>query len=455
MRAFGYSNLLMKLIPILVCGCLAAMALSGCGEGRTRPPRVGVTVVNAAPGFANVCFLRGRRKEVDLPFRQVGSAVFDVDAYQYHIATTGLTAASDCSLEIGALSDTLQADTAYLYVVTQPVWSDPAVEVIRLARPVFSATNANAELMFVHAASTQPAVDVYVTPPGTDLATATPIGTASYRGTTAPVTLTPATALISITAAGDPANVLFTSISFTIPAGTSTPLVLVDGADEGTANLAVIGANDTGTTLIDVNTQSAVRIINGASDRAARDVFLNDDFTAPFAANVAFGVPTDMTPIVNQQNKITLTPVGNPSTIEGEVTSSYGAGTPYTLVFSGAAGALEGIAAGDNFRVVYDRAYLQVINAVNHVELVTFYVEAPGTDLTAAIPTFGLESPGISARVPFTLAEHEITLKDFATGTVLFGPQTFDMSSPGIYTLVAVDNADGTTADVVLMDDFQ
>jgi hypothetical protein len=98
---------------------------------------------------------------------------------------------------------------------------------------------------------------------------------------------------------------------------------------------------------------------------------------------------------------------------------------------------------------------MQVIDLVNHVDGVEFFIREPGTDLTNALPSFALTAPGISERAGFPLKEYEITIRDAATDAVLFGPQLFDLTIPGIYTLAAVDNADGATVDVVLLDDLQ
>jgi hypothetical protein len=440
----------MKLILNLVLAALASVALAACGEGRTRPPQVPVTVINAAPGYSAIAFVRARRTEGTLPYKGTKRLIFDSDTYNFTVAI--VPADSGSLVDVETFSQTLVPDNEYIYVVTQATPSAPEAETLLISHPTSSVADSNVEFSFVHASGAQPDVDVYFEAPGTVIANAVPIGTVGFRSDIAPTTAAAGDFAITLTEAGNPANVLMTSPTFALPGGTSTIFVLVDGANEGTFPMSIVAVGDATADFIDVNAQSAVRLINGAVDRAARDLYLNDDFSAPLLADVAFGAATAFTPLAPAANKLTLTPAGNVGVIEAESTDTYLPGIAYSIVFSGNGGTLDAISAPEDFRVIFDKARIRAINLVNHVEGVAIFIGAEGTGLGNPFPYFELSAPGISDRATLALGRYEFVIRDAATGAVLFGPELFDMTRPGIYTLAAVDNADGATADVVLVD---
>ncbi|HEY9183411.1 MAG TPA: hypothetical protein VIQ99_09440, partial [Gammaproteobacteria bacterium] len=76
----------MKLRHVFSCGLvLAALALAGCDEGRTRPPQTNARVVNVAPGFAELQFRRERVNPQQLTFKTVQDFTWDVDTYDFYV----------------------------------------------------------------------------------------------------------------------------------------------------------------------------------------------------------------------------------------------------------------------------------------------------------------------------------------------------------------------------------
>lgn len=439
----------------LAAALSACVAIAGCDEGRVRPPTTSVTVVNAAPTLSDIRFYRGAGQAVrllpsaTLSYLGGDRLTFESDTYNYVVRSAP---AGALEREVASLTHTPGPDTHSVYVVVETAGTP---EVLVFEQPVFPPGSDSTEFSIVHGAETAGTAAVYVEAPGTDLLTATPRATLDFRVGSPPISAAPGGYVVTITEPGAAANVLFTSPGLAFAAGQTYVLVIGSGAGTGTSALALSVTAEGSQPFGDVNAGSAVRAFNGAGDRGARDVFVNGDFAAPFIAATAFGAASTFSATPAGAATLAITPAGNPSAIEHETTQSLDSGSMYTLVIAGNSGDIGALVGFDVRRATRDEARLQVINAVNHYDSLYVYIAPVGTDTATILPSYQVASPGITAREPVPLGDLELTLRDPATGTFVFGPQTISMPTSGIYTIAAVDNPDGTTADIVLLDDFQ
>ncbi len=104
-------------------------------------------------------------------------------------------------------------------------------------------------------------MDVYVQPTGVGIVGATPRGTVSFLGQVAPKTFATGDYEITLTAAGDPSNVVFASSAVNLAAGVTNVFVIADEGGLGTAAISVIVAQDNAFVLYSAN----------ATVRTARD----------------------------------------------------------------------------------------------------------------------------------------------------------------------------------------
>jgi hypothetical protein len=423
----------------------AMLTLAGCDGGRTRPPSTNLLVVNAASSFPAIQMLRGQRSEANLDYRGSSSLTFDSDTYNFTLRVS-LPSTSEPTV-VETFTYDLAAESRHLFV-----WANAGgeLEPILVSQPVFDPESSNVEYTLIHAAESVPAVDLYIEPPGTDINGALPKGTVEFLGHLAPATIDAGDYVITLTAAGDPTNVLLTSPTATLSGGNSIPLVIADGADEGLAPLYLIGFGSSA--IIDTGIGSAIRVINGATDRAARDLFVNDDFAAPLVPAAPFGSVSEYADVAPGQTSITLTPAGNPSAIELEQTVPLTAGGRYSLLVSGDSGSLLAAPVVENQRRIVGQAVVRFMNTVNHYENVEIFLQPPGTDISTVLPNFVLPSPSATDRALFPPGSYELTMR--ASSTVINGPQTVTLSENGNYAAVMFDNADGSTIDVVLLEDF-
>jgi hypothetical protein len=431
------------------CGfILAALALTGCDEGRTRPPQTSARVVNVAPGFAEVQFRRERVSPELLAFKTVQNFTWDVDTYDFYVLERSLGTGAGREWTI---SRQLSADVdSYTFVLAD---NHGEIQFIVIENPPSSTTQT--QVAAVHAGVDLPAMDIYLAAPGTGIA-----GTAPY-GTIAPLAQLPAANLppgdyeIWLTAAGNPADVLFASPAISLTAGLAT-LIVTPEAGATTANFSVVVLQTFPTTVYDRSVIAQLRVINGATDAAPRDFAINREFSPPLFGNIPFATPTAYAtvPIAIDQ-PINVTPVGNPGVLELDQLFATFPTQRWTLLFAGDAGTLTHTLALDDNRSIHGEAKIQFLDVATQVLYLSFVVVPPGADNPNLFPAVAaLTSPGISDYVPLPPGDWDLYLYSSVTGERVGGPTRVSLAAGGVYSAMAVNGADTSTAAFVLLDGF-
>jgi hypothetical protein len=317
--------------------------------------------------------------------------------------------------------------------------------------PDFSTTASDAELIVVHAAPALSGTDVYLTAPGADLSAANPIASLSFRQTSNPQTAAVGDYQLSITAAGDPLNVLFSSSTLTLAAGASNLLVITDDAGEGTGTISVVRTSSTTEVLADVNAPTNIRVINAAGDTLARDVAIDDDFANLLFAAVPFAAPTDFVPVPSGGRKFTITPAGNAGVLELEYTSTLATGRIYTVLIASGTSALTAQTFTEDRRRVNDQSTVRLLNG--STQALEFFILEVGTSIEGVQP-FQLLAGEASQAFVVRPSDRELTLRIPGTQTIALGPVPITLDDAGIHSILAVNGATPETSEVVLFDDF-
>lgn len=425
---------------------------AGCEDGRSRPPSARVNIIHAAPGFGAIQFLRGPRAvtpDATLLFNGTVALNIDSDSYNYNLQTQSADGTEN--EDLASFVHTPTPDIRSFYVLVR---SGNNVEPLVFSRPAISSDSDNFQFSVIGAASAMPNVDVYFDISGTDISTLSPLGTLGFRQELVPASRAPGNYVLTLTETGNPANVLFTSPVIVTNAGTDTAFVLTTGDTLGLTPYSLVVASSISGRLTDVNAPTAIRIVNGAADQASRDIYLDGDFSTPFAAAVDFAVAAPFRTLAAGLHTFSVTPAGNPSVIESEQEVTLLAAEPYTMLIAGPAGTIESSILVDQLTPELNRARVQFNNTVSYYENLQFFIRQPGTDISNAVPDTVLSSPGLSTRRNATPSDYEVTVRDAATSTVVYGPQAFTFNGEANYTFVMTDSGDGSTAGALLLDDF-
>lgn len=425
----------------------ASWTITACDQGRKNPPDAAVRVVNAVPSYESILFRRETTgAAVDLQYQTASERfTYDVDQYDFNLDVPTADAATRITF-----SPQLRADMHYAFVLMEV---GGIVEPVVLEYAPLAAAATGAQAIAAHAAGGFPAVSVYIEAPGTDVTAVAPRATLAFGETLAPIALGAGDHEITLTEGGNPANVLLASGVLTLPAATSTILVISSGADIGLSDLALIVVGDTAGVFVDKNVQAELRVLNAANDGAPRDVALNGQFAPPLFAAVPLGTATAYAPAPAAENTVNVTPAGNPGVLELTQTLTLSANLRHTLLVTGESGALTHVVAADDRRRLANGGRLRVFNAASQFTAIAFYVVPPGTDTATSTPVFGLGAPGRSSYVTAPPGNYELVLRA-SDGSIVAGPQAITIEAAGLYEVLALNGPDTASAQVVLLEDF-
>lgn len=445
----------MNLRLAVSCGLVGAvLVLAGCDDGRQAPPKVLVRIVNVAPGFSQLTYRREQDTRqgsvASMQFKTTQEFVYDVDSYDFFITDQTLT--PDVPNREWGFAAELGQDNIYLFALTE-VGTDVQPVVIEIP----AAPPADAQFLALHAATGQPAMDLYLEAPGVGIAGATPRGTFGAQQQIPRTALSSGDYELTLTAAGDPSTVLLTSQSFNVPATSTATFIVVPEGGQGTEEISVmLLVQGTGTILYSTDSTSEVRVINGATDRAPRDFAIDSQFTPPLFSAVPFAEPSPYAAVpVRGDIKINVTPVGNPGVLELDQSFIGLATQRTTLLFAGPAGTLTHITGVDDGRRFHTEAKLRFGNASPQFTAgMDLVFTNPGVDPNLVQPLASLIAGGLSGYVALPPGTFDLYLREFATDNILSGPLSVTIAAGGIYGVLAVDGPDTATAVPVLFDDF-
>jgi hypothetical protein len=197
-----------------------------------------------------------------------------------------------------------------------------------------------------------------------------------------------------------------------------------------------------------------MRAINAATDRVARDVAVDSQFSPPLFPATEFGVPTAYAPIPIGAVKINVTPVGNPGVLEADTNVAGVVGQRATMLFNGPAGTLVPLFVPDDGRRFIREARMRFMNAATQFVAIDFVITLPDGDPTMVPTQATLLQPGIAGYAPLYPGDYDLYLYLAGTPTVLSGPTRISVAPSGLYGVLAVDGPDTATATPLLLDDF-
>jgi len=443
-------------------GLLAlALASTGCNSnGRTNPPDTFVRVLNVVPSRPSLNYRREQitltNASTNLPFQGAATSdfVYDEDTYNFSVSAIDPAASVPTQIDVDGFSHKVVAGTLYTFVFIE---SGGVVEHAILEQPRVPSDKANAQVQALNGDEQLPAVDVYLETSGSGIAGATPWGTIGFRESIASKEVAAGVYELTVTEAGNAANVLFTTQPFTVDSTTSTTLVLSPDAGEGIAPFSVVLLNGAGATpLTDPSFPTYVRALNGATDQAPRDVAFNSQFTPPLLSAAAFGTPTPYQPLVGgSTTHVDVTPAGNPGVLEVSTDIIFTGAKTNTLFFTGDAGALRLVTQLDDHRRVTGQGKVTFYDAAPVATPVEVLFLLPGADpLTAPLSVSTFMNTGDVLPIAIAPEAYEIFLRkydDAGAKTIVGGPFSLTVVERGLYEVLFTNDANGTTVDLTLI----
>lgn len=431
----------MKITQLLLLAMLTAIAGCSSSDGRQRPPPTNVRFFNAAPNYETLNFLRVQRIEAQLGFGAGGSQTFDSGPYDFHIDYR--PPGSLEPVRAASFTEDLSPNRNYLFV---PVVQGGQLQAMVVSTEVVARSETTSRYTFVHAHPTLQSLDVYTvdtaTVTGCDVAGATPQGSVSFGPTPLVFDLSPDTYRICLTAAGDPATVIFRSLDVQL-AGTGEDVMLIayDAGPQTAAQVALSALSTSSSRLFDAGTEAQLRVIHDIDDGLARDVYRNDEITPLFPAPLPVAELSPYVSLSAGPNSIHLQipGAGDP---DATVNFSNVPGAYYTLVFAGDTtnGIVPAVMLEDP-RPIVGQATVRIIHAAGMHDQIDAFVLPPGTDISTVNPLASAAgAPGVTERYPFAPGAYEITIRDTNTLAILAGPEAVDLQAQGVYGILVLND---------------
>lgn len=335
-----------------------------------------------------------------------------------------------------------------------------ALDPFILNRPITDVADGEARLWVLHGAPVDVAVDVYLTEPDAEISSNAAF-TLSYKEDSDQVEVPAGDYQVTLTVAGEPSEVLFSSPTLTLADGADLMVVatLNTGANSSNAPLALVVADGEGSSVVYSTTTGAdVRVVHAAADVPPVDVYANAVSGDPAVAGLAFAQFTDYLnlPAGEQEFLVTLE---DDTDVQLNLAAMLTDGWQGTVFAAGELG--EGTAnlqaiSFDNRRVATE-ARVRIVHASPVAGDVDIYV-TPTADFSDAEPAFtevpfNAEELVTTGNVALAAGTYFVTVTPAGDTTAALGPLEVELVAGGIYTAVAVGN-DAESLDVVLMDDF-
>jgi hypothetical protein len=424
-----------------------ALSLVAC-DGREELPDTNVRVINAASNFLALDFRRERTSGITLEFRDATPALrYDEDTYDFSVDSRGLLGTNN---DVRTFEKKVLAGTEYTFVLMQ-VGTGVQEAILEYTPLAASATDSQA--IALHAGENLPPMNVHIVAPGTDVTGLVPWATLGFRQSATPRRLAAGEYELVLTDAAN--TVLFRSQTVPLPATTTTVFVITPENGATPTTLSVVLQNDAvSIPLYDPNTQATLRVINGAYDKAPRDVIVAEQFSPPTYPAVPFAEPTAYAPApIGPAIKLAATPPGNPGVLELDATIVTAFGF-YTEFISGQAGALTQHLLLDDRRRIPGTATIRFYDGALQFTTGLDVFLTPTADLTNYLQAATV-FPGLgSLEVRMPPADYQLTVTVLGTTTPVAGPIPVTLGDTGYYGVIIMDGATSSTADLVLIDEF-
>lgn len=435
-----------------LASCLVAALLVACTTESQFPAASGkasVRAINAIPGSPEIGFFIEERLIEGVPYKRASSRV-RYDDLQYRFNFEVNFPGETTPRRVASRSLDVIANMDYSFVVTGSL-SSPTILLWEGEERTWDGSETVFELRVGHTATSLGDVDVYVAPPGTAPAVGQELGTLSFGEVLPAADIAEGDYVVTITAAGDPANVLYTSASATFLAQTVIIVTAFDGDENDTAPVTARAFSVSGTSALpDANSPSTLRFIQASMALTAADIYDDPALTTPLVTNHVFGDATGDLTTASGSVSLTYTAAGNPGTILFEDEVSIAAGAHHDLVMvGGSAEELAAVVFVPDRRSVLTLSKLRVMHAAANHGPVDLYIVNPDASIEEELADlFGLPfgTPPVTANV--AEGSHDLYVTTSGEKTILAGPVRIEAALGGIIDVLAVDAVDPAVAEI-------
>lgn len=434
--------------PWLLLGAL--LALVACAEDSSLPSASGkgtIQAINAVVGSPEIAFFIEERELGSVPYR-AGSSAARYDDLEYSFNFNARFPGELQTRRIASVPLKVDVDRQYTMVPTGDL-AAPDVFVWEGEERSFDENDTVSQLRFAHLAAPLGALDVYLEAPGTPPVAGNAIGTLAAIGEILPpVDVEAGNYVVTMTAAGDPANIVYQSITVPLTAqiAYTAPLFESDEQDVAPYNLRLISPGGASANVPDDRFPPTIRFIQTSADLPATDIYGDDLLTNQLVANHEFGDVTGDIPAASGDYSVFYTPAGNPGAVIFEDVFGLSPGTHNQVILHGTAGNRAAIGYIADRRSVETQARFRVFHgATNHPEVDFYFLEA-GQTVTEGTLNSALEYPALTQSATVVAGSYDLFATTSDSATVIAGPYRLDLALGDAVEILLLDSVDPSAA---------
>jgi hypothetical protein len=320
----------MKRILIL-CACLSALALGACTSDSQLPNPTGegsIRAVNAIPGSPEIRFLIEERVLGGTTYSQ-SSAPIAFDDFEYNFNFEIQIPGETEPTRIATEAYKVEVDREHTFVLTGDL-ANPNVTVWTTDEREWGANATAFEIRFAHLVESRSAtlVDVYYDEAVPDPVVSNKVATLAYGEVSDAQDFEEGEYIITITAAGDVNDVLYTSAAATTTPQTAYLVMAFDGTANDVSPIVLTAVNSNGVArrLSDASASPTVRFVHAAYSLPTADVYDDDMLTNRVAAGLSHGEATGDLDVSGDPETYYWTPANSTATVllENEYTTPAG-----------------------------------------------------------------------------------------------------------------------------------
>ena len=395
---------------------LAATLLSACG-GDSNTPRSELRVIHAAGNApaVNVNANGGPLSAVQgLEYGQATSKLV-LRAASYSVSVDGVLPGDQVSEVVAPVDLTLDRaeSTTVVAIGNLGAAGDTAFGPEVIVTPKASVAINETRVQVVHASAAAETalpggVSVFVTAPGADLASATPLVTFNLRDYTDAITVPAGQYQIRVTPAASTTPV-FDSGEITLPGGADLMVLAIDSFGPGSPVKLLVSTGDADAdfTLTDVDSNADLRVVHAASGVGAAEVFASADSIMLVTTEVidtfdyrSSEVLADLAPATDYAIAVNANGGGAVDAPISVSDVTLAGGTAYTALAAGDLPAMGDpdltlLLAEDDRRSVATEARVRAIHAASLAGTVAVFI-TPAGDTTVASIELGEVTPTLS-----------------------------------------------------------
>jgi hypothetical protein len=310
--------------------------------------------------------------------------------------------------------------------------------------PAPSIAAGNAEVQVVQASARAGSIDLYLTDPTADLATATKLTTVAFEEASPLSTVSSSGSYrLRVTAAGG-MTVLYDSGTFTIDDQSRVTFVVVDYFGPGGNGFRVLDQDSQVARLFPAEAlPAALRVANMVADQPSVDVYLGPVGGTPAFAGVPYGTVAPLQQISAGALTYSVTVAGDATMVLATGSVTLTAGEQRTLVATRGLSDVATRASVDATRPISGQGQIGIINAAPSAAAVDAYLLPPGTTVDTVAATI-VDQPVLSfasaVRAPGAV---DTVFTQTGVKTPIAGPTTVDVTDGGIYAVYVFDAAGG------------